>query len=128
MFRHNERSHRNPVDERNSAHRIVGNLVRQSDLQAPEMLRLQREIIDQEKMLGEIDAGIGAAGDMHKVSRTHEHQLREIETEMKGSLAKLDAAHAAELEELKADLEKKLRESKEEKRELKKSMQDMHTE
>lgn len=46
---------------------------------------------------------------------------------MKNSLVKMDAARAAELQKLKADLEKKLKKSNEEKRALKKSIQEMHT-
>ena len=97
-------------------------------MHAPDVLQLQREIIDQSKTLGETAAGIAVAGDLYKARRAHERQLKEIETEMKGQLAKMDAVHAAELGELKADVEEKLTKAKDEKRALKRSMQDMHTE
>lgn len=128
VFRHNEKGRRNPFEETASAQRIVAHLIRQSDMHAPDVLQLQREIIDQSKTLGETAAGIAVAGDLYKARRAHERQLKEIETEMKGQLAKMDAVHAAELGELKADVEEKLTKAKDEKRALKRSMQDMHTE
>jgi hypothetical protein len=128
VFRHNEKGRRNPFEETASAQRIVAHLIRQSDMHAPDVLQLQREIIDQSKTLGETTAGIAVAGDLYKARRAHERQLKEIETEMKGQLAKMDAVHAAELGELKADVEEKLTKAKDEKRALKRSIQDMHTE
>ncbi|KAF2499258.1 hypothetical protein BU16DRAFT_454522 [Lophium mytilinum] len=128
VYRHNEKGHRDHFEETASARRIITHLIRQSDMRAPEVLRLQREIIDQGKSLGETAAGIAVAGDLYRARRAHERQLREIETELKGQMAKADAAHATELRELKADVEKQLRKAKEEKRALQKTMQDMHEE
>ena len=128
VFRHNELGRNDPVDERDSAQRIVGHLIRQSDMHAPEVLQLQREIIDQKKALGETAAGIAVAGDLYKALCIHKRQLGKLEKEMKSSLAKVNAAHAAELQDLKTDLEKKVGKFNEEKRALKKSIKEMHME
>jgi aminoglycoside phosphotransferase family enzyme len=49
-----------------------------------------------------------------------------LELELEGRLAKADASHAAELEDLKADIQKKLSEAEKEKETLRKSMADLH--
>lgn len=126
VLRHNENGRRNISEETASAQRLVTHLIRQSDKRTPEVLRLQREIIDQRKVLGETAAGIAVAGRLYKAGRAHERQMREIKTEAEGQLAKVDARHAAELADLKADVEKRLKKTEKEKRKLKKSMEDMH--
>lgn len=126
VFRHNERGRRNPFEETASAQRIVAYLIRQSDTHAPEVLQLQREMVGQGKTIGETAAGIAVTGDLYKVRQAHERQLRELEAEMKNRLAMSDTAHAAAVQELKADVEGKLRKAEEDKQALEKSMQDMH--
>ncbi|KAJ5591974.1 uncharacterized protein N7459_002343 [Penicillium hispanicum] len=128
VFRHNEQGRRDPDEEMASAQSIVEHLIQQSDMDTPEVLQLQREIIDQKKTLGETAAGIAIAGDLYKARKAHEDQLRKIEAAMQGELAKVDATHAAELEDLKAEVEQKLKTAGEEKRALKKSIETMRKE
>ncbi|KAM5354311.1 hypothetical protein ACJ41O_000961 [Fusarium nematophilum] len=126
VFRHNENGRRNLDSEEAPAKRIVAYLVHRLEFHVPEVLQLQREIIDQKKTLGETTAGIAASGDLNEARQAHEKQLRKLRTEMKNVLAKTDAAHAAELQELKLDVEKKLTKAEEDEQALQKTMQDMH--
>lgn len=126
VLRHNENGRRDDFGETASAQRLVAHLIRQSDAHTLDVLRLQQEIIDERKALGETAAGIAVAGELYKARRAHERQLRAIKKETEGQLAKVDARHAAELEELKADVEKQLRKAEEEKQALTKSMKEMH--
>jgi DNA repair exonuclease SbcCD ATPase subunit len=126
IFRHNENGRWDINEETLSARRIVSHLLAESDVSTPPPLRLQREIIDQGKTLGETAAGIAIAGDLYKARKEHEKQLRDLELELKGRLAKANASHAAELEDLKADIQKKLSKAEEEKEALRKSMVDVH--
>ena len=128
VFRHNEQGRRDPGEERASAQKIVTHLIEQSDIDTPDALRLQREIVDQKKTLGETEAGIAIAGDLYKARKAHASQLRKIEAEMQGELAKADATHAAELADLKKEVEEKLKTAEEEKKALRKNMEEMHEE
>jgi hypothetical protein len=57
MFRHTENGRRSASEEAASARLIVDHLVRQSSMHRPaDVLRLQREIVDEGKMLGETAA------------------------------------------------------------------------
>lgn len=127
IFRHNESGRRDVDEETRSARRIVSHLIAESDTNSkPKVLRLQREIIDEEKTLGETAAGIVIAGDLYKARKEHERQLRDLETELKGQLARTDASHAAELQGLKSEIRKKMAKAKDEKKALQKSMREMH--
>jgi hypothetical protein len=128
LFRHNEKGSGDYFDEAASARRIVAHLVRQSNLHPPDVLRLQREIIQEGKSLGETAAGITIAGDLYKAQRAHELHLRELEREMKSQLANIDAIHSAELQQLKKDVKKELKNAQRQKQELEMTMQDMHAE
>ena len=130
MFRHGDSGVREILskeEEKRSAQRIVAYLIAQSDAvgSAPKVLRLQREIIDEGKTLGETEAGRVVAGELYNARRDHEWQLRDVETEMKGRLARADAA---ELQDLKTDIERKLAKTEEEKKGLRNSMREMHEE
>lgn len=128
LFRHNENGHRDSTDEHESARRIVDYLIDRSDIRAPDVLRLQHEMIDQGKRLGDTAAGIAVAADLQKARQAQLRQLRELETQMDDQLAYMDAAHFAELRELRAHFNKKLEEAENEKQTLKWSMEDMHRE
>ncbi|KAL4928157.1 P-loop containing nucleoside triphosphate hydrolase protein [Aspergillus undulatus] len=129
VYRHNERGTRNVDEERRSARQIVSHLVAQSDaVSAPQILRLQREIIDEDKTLGETAAGMAVAGDLYKARKEHERQLRDLERELKGRLAQVNASHAADLQQLRADINSKVAKAEKEKQKLRKSMQEMHEE
>ncbi|OQD87811.1 hypothetical protein PENANT_c005G04333 [Penicillium antarcticum] len=126
VFRYNKKGIKDSIDEIDSARDIVSYLVDQSDQRAPKVLRLQREIIEERKALGETEAGIAVARDMHEARREYEEDLHRIEAEMKRELAKTNSAYAANLNELKDDIEKQLRKSEQEKHTLRNSMQDLH--
>ncbi|KAJ3524910.1 hypothetical protein NM208_g11864 [Fusarium decemcellulare] len=126
MFRHNERGRRDASDEAASAQRIMAYLVNQANFHPPDVLQLQREMIDQRLTLGETAAGIAAARDLHKARQDHKRQLKELKAKMTDQLAVLDAAHAAQLQELKADVERKLEKADGDQQVLKRTMEDMH--
>ncbi|KAJ6089840.1 hypothetical protein N7467_005056 [Penicillium canescens] len=126
VFRHNEKGIKSSTDEIDSARNIVSHLIQHSEKHVPEVLQLQREITEQRKTLGETGAGIAVARDIHRAKREHEEELRRIEADMKRELAKTNSAYAANLQELKEDIEKQLRKSDREKQALRNSMQDLH--
>ncbi len=126
VSRHNARGCRNESQETVSAQNIVARLIQYSDIHAPEVLRLQREIVDQGKTLRETAAGFIVATNLIKISQAHKEQLSMLETELKGELARADAAHAKELRELKTDFKKQLKKTHEETRALGKAMHDLH--
>ena len=127
VIRHNEKGIKKSTDEIDSARNIVSHLIQHSEKHVPEVLQLQREITEQRKTLGETGAGIAVARDIHRAKREHE-ELRRIEADMKRELAKTNSAYAANLQELKEDIEKQLRKSDQEKQALRNSMQDCITE
>jgi hypothetical protein len=85
IFRYNETVGKNLNAQILSARRIVANLVVDSDsptcVQKP--LRMQREIIDKGKTLGELVTRTAIAGELDRARRDHERQLRELETELR---------------------------------------------
>jgi myosin heavy subunit len=126
VFRHNEKGIKNSTEEIDSGRNIVSHLIQQCEKHVPEVLQLQREITEQRKTLGETGAGIAVARDIHRAKREHEEELRRIEADMKRELEKTNSAYAANLQELKQDIEKQLRKSDREKQALRNSMQDLH--
>ncbi|KAL2826698.1 hypothetical protein BDW59DRAFT_160889 [Aspergillus cavernicola] len=105
IFRHNESGRRDVNEETSSARRIIAHLIAKSDTNStPKVLRLQREIIDEGKTLGETAAGIAVARDLYAARKEHERQLRDLETELKAKMVKAE----------------------EEKKALQVSMQEMH--
>ncbi|KAL5335572.1 hypothetical protein BJX70DRAFT_401470 [Aspergillus crustosus] len=113
--RHDQRDGLSPISSRSRVRNTT-----------PKILCIQREIIDEGKTLGETAAGIAIAGDIYKVRQEHEQQLRDLEKELKSTLAKMDASHAAELQSLKSDLQDKMTKAEEEKKALHDSMVEMH--
>jgi hypothetical protein len=128
VFRHSERGDRKSSDETFSAQRIVAHLVRQSERHQPEVLRLQRELVDEGKGLGETAAGICVADSLDQTRKAHERELRDMERDMTSQLAHVDATHAAQLEEIRADLVKRLADAGQQREALNKSIREMHWE
>jgi hypothetical protein len=125
-FRHNEKGLRSASKEAASARLIVNHLIRQSDIRAPEVLRLQKEIWNEGKTLGETTAGIAAARELYNTRCTYQRQLQELEAETNSQLAKADTAHASQIRQLEAEVTAKLKKAEEAKRALQKSMAEMH--
>ncbi|KAJ6014639.1 hypothetical protein N7540_009230 [Penicillium herquei] len=125
-FRHNDKEPTSVLDEEASAQLIVSHLIEKSDKFIPEVLQLQREITEQRKSLGETTAGIILTGELYKARRAHEEELREIEKTLRGELAKANIANAANLQDLKDDIERLVKKSEEEKQSLRRTIQDMH--
>jgi hypothetical protein len=127
MFQHNESGRRDGEGETTSARHIVPHLIAESDKNSTlKVLRLQREIIDEKKTLGETAAGIAIAGDLYKARKEHEQQLLDLETELKERLAMADASHDEELQELKSEIQMTMAKAQEETKALQKSMLEMH--
>ncbi|KAF9766007.1 hypothetical protein IL306_001628 [Fusarium sp. DS 682] len=110
-----------------SARKIIAHLIRQSDLRTQEILRLQREIIDEKKTVGDTEAGIVIAQDLYKLREKCNRQLQQLEGEMR-RLTNSDAAHSSELRELRAEIERKLAESEDKKQMLLKTIKQLHDE
>ncbi|KAJ6132583.1 hypothetical protein N7471_007798 [Penicillium samsonianum] len=125
-FRHNEKGRLGSLEEITSARRIVTHLILQSEKHPPGVLELQREIIDQGKVIGETKAGIVLAGDLHKARQAHERELKKLKQAIETEITQKNTAHAIEMQELKADLETQMRKAEQSKRGLEKSMRDLH--
>ncbi|KAF2972071.1 hypothetical protein GQX73_g1609 [Xylaria multiplex] len=126
VLRHNEEGSRDFTREAASAKRIVDYLVQQSKTHALDVLQLQREIVDEEKMLGETAAGVAAAGELYKERIAHEHQLMKLRAEMAHHLNKSNSEYTTQLRELEADAEKKLKKAQDDRGKLKQRMEDLH--
>ena len=125
-FRHNEKGRLGSLEEITSARRIVTHLILQSEKHLPEVLELQREIIDQGKVIGETKAGIVIAGDLYKARQAHKLELKKLKQAIETEIAQKNTAHAIEMQELKVDLENQMRKAEHNKRKLEKSMRDLH--
>ncbi|KPM46150.1 hypothetical protein AK830_g255 [Neonectria ditissima] len=126
LLRHSEKGCRDPSVEAASAKRIVAHLLRQSDMHTADVLRLQREIVDEEKTIGETLAGIAISRELYEVRQEHERQLQKLKEAMEEPLAKSDAAHAEQLRELRVEVETKLKKADGRKESLKMTMKDLH--
>ncbi|KAL3461860.1 hypothetical protein BJX64DRAFT_150083 [Aspergillus heterothallicus] len=128
VFRHNESGSKDVNPQTLSARRIVARLIAESDSPTYQLepLRLQREIIDEGKRLGELVSGIAIADDINKSQRDHERQLRELETELRSQHIKADLRHTTELQDLKTEILDKIAKEEEEKRALQKTMGVLH--
>ncbi|RWA08571.1 hypothetical protein EKO27_g6539 [Xylaria grammica] len=126
VFRHNEDGSKDITREAASTRYIVDQLVQQSELHVPDVLQLQREIVDQGKTLGETAAGIAAAGELYKERKAHEDQLQKLRAEITRHLHKSNDEYIAQLRELEADAEKKLKKARDDRRTLKQKMTDLH--
>ncbi|XEV01460.1 hypothetical protein FSHL1_006747 [Fusarium sambucinum] len=120
LFRHADN-----VRAQDSARSITAHLIKQSDIRTPEVLRLQREIIDEGKAIGDTEAGIIIAQDVYKVRKEGERRLQQLEKEMR-RVAESDAARRAELRELRDEIQNQLMESKTNKQALMITMQQLH--
>lgn len=87
---------------------------------------MQREIVDQGKTLGETAAGIAAANELYKERKAHEQYLEDLRADMSRHLDESNAAYAAQLRELEADAEKKLKKADDDRHMLKQRMEDWH--
>jgi chromosome segregation ATPase len=117
LFRHDQGA--------SSAKRIISHLKGQLGIQAPEPLQLQRELIDQQKTLGETTAGIAVHVDLYKVRQAHALELHNLKLGMSNQLTAKDAAHAADLRELKEDILENLKKDEDDANKLKKTMEEM---
>ncbi|KAH8160679.1 hypothetical protein CIB48_g7566 [Xylaria polymorpha] len=110
LLRYNQEGNTNFTGETTSGRRIV----------------LQREIVDQGKTLGETAAGIAAANELYKERKAHEQYLEDLRADMSRHLDESNAAYAAQLRELEADAEKKLKKADDDRHMLKQRMEDWH--
>ncbi|KAI0443046.1 hypothetical protein F4803DRAFT_335663 [Xylaria telfairii] len=124
--RHHKEANTKFTGEVTSGMRIVAHLVEQSEIHIPNVLQLQREIVDQGKTLGETAAGIAAAGELYKERKVHEQYLEDLRADMSRHLDESNAAYAAQLKELEADAEEKLKKADDDRHILKQRMEDWH--
>jgi hypothetical protein len=120
LFRHADN-----VRAKDSARNITAHLIQQSDRRTQDALRLQREIVDEGKPIGETEAGIIIAQDVYKVRMEGERRLQQLKEDMR-RVAESDAAHRAELRELRAEIQNKIIESENHKQALTRTMHQLH--
>ncbi|KAI8953268.1 hypothetical protein F4801DRAFT_538048 [Xylaria longipes] len=126
FLRHNEDGSSDITRVATSARRIVSYLVEQSEMHAPNVLQLQREIVDEGKTLDETAAGIAAAGELYKERKAHEQHLKKLRADMSQHLDESNVAYTAQLRELEADAEQKLKKADGNRHTLKQRMEDWH--
>ncbi|KAJ4205381.1 hypothetical protein NW759_014607 [Fusarium solani] len=126
MFRHGQTECRNPSKRLASAQDVTSHLVARLERRAPEVLRLQREMVDEKKLLGETAAGNAVAEDLEKARTACKKELIELEASIKSRLAGVNAAYASQLQEQRSDIDKRFKVVDHSRRALKKSMRDLH--
>ncbi|KAJ5106052.1 hypothetical protein NUU61_003399 [Penicillium alfredii] len=126
VFRHNEKGHQASPEWMASAQRIVAHLILQAERHPPGALQLQREMIEHKKALGETEAGIAVARDLYKAQQAHKRQLQQLEARYEAEKSQRNVDHAADLHDLRVELEKKLEGVEKDKQTLRSSMQEMY--
>ncbi|VUC35473.1 unnamed protein product [Clonostachys rosea] len=125
MFRHHGAGRKRHDAEMSSAKRILAHLIRRSDLRAPEVLRLQKELIDEKKMIGETLAGAVIAADVYRHHQARESELQQLEERIRGHIYGRSSSRLAELSDIKASLQQDMKKLEESKETLKQSMADL---
>ncbi|KAF5639626.1 GTP binding domain protein [Fusarium sp. NRRL 52700] len=110
----------------NSEQRIIDTLLRQLDHGKHTVLQLQREVVDKEKSLGETAAGIAAAEHLHQTRLEHENQLRILDAEIERTSSISEHEYSLQLQELKAEVDREIEETKCSGQALVKTMMDLH--
>ncbi|KAL2675762.1 hypothetical protein Neosp_011953 [[Neocosmospora] mangrovei] len=126
VFRHGQTDRRDPSKRLASAQDVTNHLVARLERRAPGVLRLQREMVDEKKSLGETAAGNAVAEDLEKARTACKKELIELEASIKSRLAGVNAAYASQLQEQKSDIEKRFKVVDHSRQALKKSMRDLH--
>ncbi|KAI8719933.1 hypothetical protein NCS52_00775600 [Fusarium sp. LHS14.1] len=126
VFRHGQTDCRDPSKRLASAQDVTNHLVARLERRAPEVLRLQREMVDEKKSLGETAAGNAVAEDLEKARTACKKELIGLEASIKSRLAAVNTAYASQLQEQKSDIEKRFKVVDHSRRVLKKSMRDLH--
>lgn len=125
MFRHHGTGRKGYNSEVFSAEPILAHLIRRSDLHAPKVLRLQKELIDEKKTIGETSAGAIIAADMHRHRQVRESALQQLEESIREHIYGGSKSHLAELRQTKAAWQQELGKLEESKETLRQSMADL---
>ncbi|KAM0553310.1 hypothetical protein ACHAPJ_007323 [Fusarium lateritium] len=126
MFRHYEQGHRDPTNQAESAKRIVNYLIGQLNVRSPDVLQLQREIVDERKTLGQTAAGIAAAEHLHKARQRHQDRLESLQTELENASKESDSEYAMQLKELKTEAEQNVQKAESDTHILTRTLSDLH--
>ncbi|KAJ6032523.1 hypothetical protein N7540_003255 [Penicillium herquei] len=105
-FRYNQNGQRDVDNEKNSAQKVVTYLLDQADFHPPEILQLQREVLDEKKRLGETTAGIIVAQELYEVRKGYTVQIQGLKAEFQDQLTKKDA-HYIEIIQVRSELQKR---------------------
>ncbi|KAF4497148.1 GTP binding domain [Fusarium agapanthi] len=122
MFRDYDESH-SPA---NSEQRVMDSLLRHLEHGKHIALQLQREVVDEEKSLGETAAGIAAAEHLHQTHLEHKNQLRILDAEIERTSLSSEQEYSLQLQELKAEVDREIEEMKRGRQALVKTMIDLH--
>ncbi|KAK7682395.1 hypothetical protein QCA50_014600 [Cerrena zonata] len=101
-----------PVIEK-GAHLIRHDNTRQSTLNIirvimknhPQVLRIQRELVDEHKDISQTGAGEELGRELAELARKHKHELQEVQEQMEAALAERDIETKKELEEYQKKLQ-----------------------
>ncbi|KAH8092660.1 P-loop containing nucleoside triphosphate hydrolase protein [Cristinia sonorae] len=83
-----------------SAHRIIKRFLNG----APEVLSIQREVVDERKPVAETAAGKDLHADLEEQITKHRQEIQEVRSELEALMAQKDQAHQEEIEELSVAL------------------------
>ncbi|KAL4887201.1 hypothetical protein BJY04DRAFT_212251 [Aspergillus karnatakaensis] len=129
-FRHNEWGWRDAEQESKSARWIIAHLIAQTDARGytPKALQLQLETVDENKTLGDTEAGADVADDLCKILQEHQRHLNDIQKEIKGQLAQASSRYMGELQELRVEIGENVANAEEGNRALRNTIEDLQHE
>ncbi|CAG9978243.1 unnamed protein product [Clonostachys byssicola] len=125
MFRLHVTGRKGQNGEVFSAERILAHLIRRSDLHAPKALRLQKELIDEKKTIGETSAGAVIAADISRHHQVRESALQQLEERIREHIYGGSKSRLAELRQSKAAWQQELKKLEEGNEKLRQSMEDL---
>ncbi|CAH0057605.1 unnamed protein product [Clonostachys solani] len=125
MFRHHGTGRKGHDNEVSSARRILAHLISRSDRRVPGVLQLQKELIDEQKTIGETSAGTVIAADVYRHHQARESELKQLEERIREHIFGGSSSRLAELSDIKAMLQQDMKKLEESKETLKQSMSDL---
>ncbi|RFN50248.1 gtp binding domain [Fusarium flagelliforme] len=126
MFRHYENGHRDSRLQTISAQRIISHLLSSSGNNTSHVLRLQREIVDERKALGQTAAGLAIAEKLQKALYENKKVMKTFESETTTPLSRKNNQYALQLQTLKSDTNKSIQKAEQEQQKLARTIEDLH--
>lgn len=83
-------------------------IIRQIMRNRPQVLRIQRELVDEHKDISNTGAGEELGRELAELARKHKHELLEVQEQMQAALAERDVETRKELEEYQSKLQNEM--------------------